>query len=142
MNRATTSRDVADALIPLRALRRDGGQTRLGLLLFLLLLVAGVWAGFKIIPFYYYYNEIQGLMDAQAAKASLFSDEKIRKELLKRIRKLEIPINDPEDLKINRFDGKIVIDLKYEEVLYIDLGEDRVYDLWIFKFNPHVERQY
>ena len=121
-------------------LSSDRGGSRLGFLLFALFLTAGLWVGYKVIPFFYYYNEILGLMDAQAAKASMFSDAKIRKELLKRIKKLEIPLDDPEDLMINRVDGKIIIDLKYEEVLYIDLGEDRVYDLYVFKFNPHVER--
>lgn len=121
----------------------ERGGSRLGLLLFLLVLTAGVWAGSKVIPFYYYYNEVLGLMDAQASKASVFTDVKIRKELEKKIRKLEIPVDDlSEDLKINRVDGKIIIDLKYEEVLYLDLGEDRVYDIYVFKFNPHVEKNF
>lgn len=119
---------------------RERGASRAVILLFLLVLSAAIWVGFKVLPFFYYYNEILGLMDAQAAKASMFTDAKIRKELVKRIKKLEIPLDDPENLKINRVDGKIVIDLKYEEVLYLDLGEDRVYDLYVFKFNPHIER--
>ena len=118
----------------------ERGLSRLGVMILVLIISAGVWLGLHVIPFFYYYNELLGLMDAQAEKASVFTDAKIRKELMKKINKLQIPIDDPEDLKINRIDGKIVIDLKYEEVLYVDLGPDRVYDLYVFKFNPHVER--
>ncbi|MCC6220319.1 MAG: DUF4845 domain-containing protein [Deltaproteobacteria bacterium] len=123
-------------------LSSNGGIGRLSILLIILLVVSSVYVGNQVIPFYYYYHEISGLMENQAAKASIFSDEQIRKTLMKQIKKLELPIGEEEDLKINRFDGKILIELEYEEVLYLDLGEDRVYDLYVFKFNPRVQRSY
>ncbi len=81
-------------------------------------------------------------MEAQATKASVFTDAQISKELFRHIKKLEIPIDDPDQLKINRFEGKILIQLQYQEVLSIDLGEDRIYDLWVFPFDARVERDY
>lgn len=115
------------------------GMSRLGVLLFILLLVAGVFVGFQVLPFYYGYYEIEGLMQEQAKKASVFTDDEIRRNLLERIDKLELPIDSPEDLKINRFNDKITIDLEYQEVLYVDFGEDWDYDLWVFDFNPRAE---
>ena len=120
--------------------KSHSGLGRLTTLILILLVSAGVYVGFQVIPFYYYYNELLGQMDEQAKKASLFRDQQIRKTLLKFIDDLEIPIDDPDDLKINRFNNKIVIELEYNEVLYIDLGEDRVYDLHVFHFHPRVEQ--
>jgi hypothetical protein len=115
------------------------GMSRLGVLLVILFLAAGVFVGYQVFPFFYYYYELEGLMEAQADKATVFSDAEIRQNLMEKIKKLEIPIDDPEDLLINRFDGKITIDLQYEEVLFADFGE-KTYDLYVFKFHPHVER--
>lgn len=118
---------------------RVAGISRLGVLVFVLIIASCVFVGYQVFPFYYYYWEIQGLMDAQAVKASEFTDGEIRTNILQKIRKLEIPIDDEDDLKINRFDGMISIDLTYSEVLFIDWGE-KTYDLHVFEFNPHVER--
>lgn len=101
-----------------------------------------VFAGSQILPFYYNYLELEGLMEAQARKASVFTDAQIHREIWHRIKELEIPVDDPDELQINRADGKIIIDLKYEEVFYIDLGSKFSYDIYVFKFNPHVEQQY
>lgn len=99
-----------------------------------------IWLLFQIIPFYYSYYELLGQVEAQADKALEFTDATIQKTLLKEIKSLEIPIDNPEDLKINRYAGKIVIELQYAEVLYVDLGDYGVYDLYVFPFDIHVER--
>jgi len=119
--------------------RSEDGISRLGVLIFVLIIVAGLFVSYQVFPFYYYYWELEGLMQAQADKASVFSDEEIRRNILEKIKKLEIPIDDPEDLKINRFDGLISIDVAYDEVLFLDWGE-KTYDLHVFHFNPHVEQ--
>ena len=114
---------------------------RLSLLFVILILLVVIFTGSQIIPFYYYYYDMLGQMEAQAKKATVNSDSEIRQYLLERIKKNEIPIESEDDLKINRFDGKIVIELSYEEVFYINLGEDRIYDLHVFEFDPRVEAQ-
>jgi hypothetical protein len=120
-------------------LQNQRGLNRLGVLLFVLIIAALVFVGSQVFPFFYYASELEGMMDAQARKATVFSDQEIREFLRHEIKRLEIPIEKETDLKINRTNNKIIIELEYEEVLYIDLGEDRSYDLYVFKFNPHVE---
>jgi len=115
------------------------GEGKLGLILFLLVLGSGVFLAFRVLPFYYYYYEIQGLMESQAAKASVFTDDQIRKRLMKRIKELEIPLDKDQDLQINRLGNKIIIEMYYEEYLSVEFGED-TYDLHTFVFNPRVER--
>lgn len=120
----------------------EAGLSRLGVLIVILVLATSVFVGYQVFPFYYYYYEIQGLLEAQAKKASVFSDGEIRKNILERVKKLEIPLEDPDSLKINRFDGKIVIEFEYDEVLFLDLStpdQDRVYDLYTFHFVPRAE---
>jgi hypothetical protein len=125
-----------------KEINKTSGISRLGVLIFVLLVTIAVFVGNQVIPFYYYYYELLGLMESQAAKASVFSDAQIRKTITKKISELNIPINNHEDLKINRFGGKILIELYYEEVLFIEFGESWSYDLHTFKFNPRVERTY
>lgn len=118
----------------------DRGLSRLGILILLLLVAAVVYAGSQVFPYFYNFYELQGLMEAQAEKASEFTDDEIRKSLVARMKKLDIPY-EADLLKINRFDGKIVIEYEYSEVLYFDLDEDHAYDLHTFDFHPRAERQ-
>lgn len=121
----------------------ENGVSRLGLLFFVLVIVSVVYSGSQIIPFYYDYYEIKGLMEGQADKASVHTDHQIRVAIRKKIVKLGIPI-DIEDLddhlEIARLSGKIVIDLKYQEVFYVTLWDDTDKEIYVFDFNPHVER--
>ena len=118
------------------------GMSKLGALFFVTIFGSVTWVFYHVIPFYYSFYEIEGQMEALAVKASLFSDSYIQQELMRFIKKLDIPVDNPEDIKINRFEGKILIDLKYQEYLTLELGEGRDYDLWIFDFNPHVEHEF
>ena len=122
--------------------RLERGVTRLGMIFFGSIVFCVGWVAYNVIPFYYSYYELLGQMDAQAVKASLFTDVQITQELMRWVKKLGIPIDRPDELKINRFEGKIVMEMNYDEVLSADLGEDRIYDLWVFHFNPRVEREY
>ncbi len=118
----------------------ERGITKIGLLFCLLLILVGVLLGGQVIRFYYSYYDLLGLMEAQAAKASVINDEQMRYTITKRIKELEIPIEDPEaELNIERTASEISISITYSEVLFIDLGEGREYDLWEFQFNPKAE---
>lgn len=117
----------------------DSGLGRIGLLLVLLVLGAVVFVSAQVFPFYYNYYEIQGLMEAQVAKASEFSDEEIRRNLWERVQKLDIPLGEADEIKISRFNGKINIEFDYQEVLTFEWGE-KVYELYIFDFSPQAEK--
>lgn len=114
------------------------GASNVGILLFILTILAGVFVGFQVMPFYYSYYELQGLMQSQADKGSEFKDEEIKRVLKRALKKLDIPA-EIEELKINRFAGRIVIELNYSEVLFVDFGGGYDYDLWEFHFNPRGE---
>lgn len=125
----------------------ESGINRLGLLFFLSIVGAVVYAGSQVLPYYYNYYEILGLMEEQGRKASVFKDDEITKTIMQRVKKLEIPLETPDDLKINRFNGQIQIDMKYEESFDIpigtdDEGETKYFHVHTFQFNPHVEQNF
>lgn len=119
----------------------QSGQTRLGSLITLIFFAAAGYAAWCIVPFFYYYSEMLGIMEAQASKAQVFTDAEIRKNLMKKVKELNLPIDNADELKINRFSGVIRIELEYQEVFYFSFrGKD--YDIYTFHFNPVVESPY
>lgn len=120
---------------------KSRGLGLVGALILILLAGALFYIGHQVVTIYYSYYDLIGMMDAQAQRAEVRSDGEIREFLAKRIVELQIPVDNPaEALKINRFNSKIVIQMQYVEVVYIDFGGDNVYDLWEFQFRPLVER--
>ena len=126
-------------------------MSRLGWLILILFITAGVYVGNQVIPFYYYYHELEGLMRFQAKKAQALSDGEIRENLVRKIKKLELPVDDMDNLRIQRKARTMIIDLEYTEVLYVDVSflnefydmpQGGVYDIWVFNFNPHVEEKF
>ena len=121
---------------------KENAFGRLGALGVILIFVVVGFLASQIIPFYYYYYEFLGQMEAQAQKASVNTDAKIKKFLIQRARELELPISNPdEDIKIYRAAGSIIIETEYEEVLYVDFGQGYSWDLHYFKFHPRVQKQ-
>lgn len=123
----------------LRIPMREDGVSNLGILLFVFLVLGSVYVSSHVFPFYYSFYELQGLMQAQADKASEFSDAEIKSNIAREIRKHDIPADPDEDIMINRFNGKIVIECPYEEVFYVDFGDGYDFDIWTFEFNPRGE---
>jgi len=99
-----------------------------------------VWAGYNIIPFYYYYYELQNQFDAAIRVASEYTDQEIRQKLMYHIKKMEIPAED-EDLKINRYDNRMQISLDYAEEFYVTWKE-KDYTIHTFPFHAEVDRVY
>lgn len=108
------------------------GASKLTLAVFLSLLGAVLYCGYKILPFYYYHYELRNQMAAAIRQASLFSDLEIRRKLLYQINWMQIPARE-EDLKIERFDGRMRISLPYSEVFYITWrGKEHVIHVFDF----------
>ena len=117
------------------------GVSLFGFVVFAALIVATVYTLFHLAPIGYNYLEIEGQMEAQARKASLFSDKEIQTTLLEQMKKLGIEPADTGQLQINRLDDKITISYRYDEVFAIDVA-DYYYEIHTFHLNPKVEVRY
>ena len=120
---------------------KESGMSKITLAFLIVFGGSAAYFGSQVINFYYCFYEVEGLMEFQAKKGEFLKDSEIRENLLERITKLEIPIDDPEDIKINRVDGNLIIGFKYVEVLSLDF-KGKTYDLHVFPFNPHVSVSY
>lgn len=121
--------------------RQQGGLGRWTALIFLTITGLVVWIGYNVLPFYYCYYELLNQFEQHAKVASMYTDAEIREKLMYHIRKLEIPIDKPEDLLINRDGRTMQIRLKYKEIFYITWkGKD--YDLYIFPFDANMKRNF
>lgn len=119
----------------------EHGVSKLGFCFFLAIVGSLVWVGFQVLPFYYDYYEVLGLMEEQASKSGILTDMEMRDTILKRIHKLGIPIGHDENLKIVRQGSHTRIEFQYKEVLDVDFGHGRYYKLWVFDFHPYADRE-
>lgn len=111
----------------------ERGTSRAGML-FVVLICAGLtYAGMQVLPFYYYYYELQGLMEAQVRVASDKTEEEIRTNLMRRIEELEIPVRDESSILILKNGKEIYLELDYTEILWFSLG-DKDYTIHEFEF--------
>ena len=124
----------------LRRLRLEHGIGKLTLLVFGVLAGALLYSAYHILPFYYYYLELQSHMEQAIKVADVDTDEEIRKKLIYQIRWMNIPA-DEKKLRIERGDHFMRISLPYEEIFYVPWqGEDR--DLYVFKFVAKAEGKF
>lgn len=119
----------------------ESGMSKITLLFLVVIGGSLVYFGSQVINFYYCFYEIEGLMEFQAKKGQVFKDSEIRETIFERVKKLEIPVDDPEEIKINRVDGKLYISMRYSEVLEFDYN-GKSHEIYVFPFNPHVAVPY
>ena len=119
----------------------DSGFLSFGTFFWVLVLACLVYAGFRISPFYYDFYELQNLMQAQADKASVLTDEEMRSNILAKIKELKMPPESAEDLRIERLSDRIEIDTAYDQLFDIDLGDYGYYEIYRFHFEPFAEQQ-
>jgi hypothetical protein len=120
------------------SLKRGAGKLTVSV--FLVLIGTVLFCAYKVLPFYYYYYELQNQMAAAIRTASVYNDAEIRKKLWTQIKWMQIPAK-PEALKIERFDGRMRISLPYSEVFYIT-WQDKEYDIHTFDFIAQEEGKY
>lgn len=109
---------------------------KLTLLVFGTLAFVLLYSAYHIMPFYYYYYELQNQFESHAKAAVIYTDKELRQKLLYQIKRMEIPAS-PQDLKIQRVGNKITISMPYSEVFYVSWG-GKDYDIHTFHFNPYV----
>ena len=117
--------------------RRELGIGRITLLVFGALIAAAVYGGFRIIPYYYYYFELENQMQSLIRVASLTPDQEIRKKLAQQLKRMDISATI-DNLRIERVNPRMRMSLPYEEELWFSFrGKD--YHIYTFKFNAYAE---
>lgn len=120
-----------------KGLRDQTGASKLTLLVFGAILAAAVYSGYKIIPFYYAYFELQNQMEQVVRLAQTLSDAEVREKIEYHIEHLDIPV-ETRDLKVSRDGGFLKVGLEWQEVFYVTFrGKD--YEIHTFDFHAHAE---
>jgi hypothetical protein len=99
-----------------------------------------VYVAYHILPFYYYYFEMQNQMQAVIRLASTHTDQQIRKKLAYHMVKMDIPAS-PDELLISRQEDFMKISLKYKEVFSIPWGMDEKV-IYVFDFKPEAQGRF
>ena len=116
----------------------QSGVGKLTLAVFGLLIFVSLYVAYHVLPFYYYFYELQGNMDRMVTVASVENDKTLKQRLLSQIHWMQIPARD-EDLIFERLDpNRIKLSLKYKEVFFIKWGE-KDYVIREFPFHAHAE---
>lgn len=118
--------------------KMERGITKLGLLITIGIIVLVGNLGLKVANFYYSYYELEGLMEFQARKSKVFSDNEMKRTIFTRVWEVGVPLDGPDDIHINRVGNKTIIETSYNEVLDIEIA-GKSYDLHVFPFHLRVE---
>ena len=119
---------------PVPQAKRGNPLVRLGIGFLVLFL------GYKVVPFYYYYFDIQSNCAQVVRNAAVESDEELRRDLLEVVRRNGLE-KEARDIGIQRIGGRIKIWLNYQEDLEVSLM-GRSFTLYSFDFTPTAERVY
>lgn len=118
----------------------EAGLGKLTLLVFGTLIGVIVYCAAEILPFYYYYYELQNDIYSVSVVADQYTDDEVRQKILQRIKELEIPV-EPESLIIERNTEDIRIAIKYEEEFYIKF-KGKYHTIHIFPFKIDMVTRY
>ena len=90
------------------------GEGRLKAIIYTLILVAGIYAAFKLVPLYVANYELKDKIGEQArfAVVNRYTDEQIRDILYKTIQDLDIPAKR-EDIKVQQTNHGLMISVNY-----------------------------
>ncbi len=96
-------------------LRDQNGEGRVGLLIALVLLAAGIFVGVKIIPVRINAYEFGDFIQEECRFAAVRNqDAEVEKRILAKAAALEIPLKK-KDLSVKRTSGEMVITASYEQ---------------------------
>lgn len=118
------------------------GSIGLGSLILLCAFFAALYSAWHIVPIYYRYYEILGTVRGQVKVYEPRRESKVRAKILSRIRELGIPLENERYLQIVKMGDRVRIELDYSEVFNVDLGEGRVYEVYVFEFHPMAEANF
>lgn len=115
----------------------ERGASKLTLIVFGSIIFVVLYCAFSILPFFYYYYELQNHMEAMIKVASIEPEREVRRRLVDHIKWMEIPA-DPGKLKIEKNGQFMKITLSYDEVFYVSWG-GKEYDIHVFHFDAVAE---
>ena len=92
------------------------GEGRAGCIFWAIVLLITALIGLKVVPVKYANSQIYDFMYEQAKFAQQVPASRIRKDVLRKARELNLPL-DPKKLVVKRGVGRILIELEYDEVL-------------------------
>jgi hypothetical protein len=115
----------------------EKGIGKLTLLVFGGLVGSALYCSYYILPFYYYFYEMQNQMEQVIKIASTDTDEEIHKKLATFMKRIEIPA-EPEDIRIERDGHNMKIALDYEEIFDVEF-DGKVYYTRRFPFHARAE---
>lgn len=116
-----------------KRLLRERGIGYLTLIVFGTLIAALIVAGYNIIPFYYYYFELENQLTQLVRVSSIYTDEELREKLKAHLKRMDIPATI-DDLKIRRFGHEVKMEMEYEEDFYLTF-RGKEYDIYTFYFH-------
>ena len=131
---------VEEADVPVQEPKQVSQPKRGSPLIRLGLTAAVLFLGYKIVPFYYYYFDIQSNCAQVLRNAAVESDEELRRDLIEVVRRNGID-KEARDIGIQRIGGRIKIWLNYQEDLEVSLM-GKSFTLYRFDFTPTAEGVY
>ena len=116
---------------------RERGMGKLTLLVFGTIVAAALYVAYNVLPFYYYYFELQEQMRQLVRVGNVYSDKELREKLRRHMERMEIPATI-DAVKIERRGTNTAVSLEYSEVFYIRWqGKD--IEVHRFNFRAHAE---
>jgi hypothetical protein len=111
----------------------DEGKATLGNILFILLVLAMVYFGYKFIPVRVNAFSFYDAMSEEASFAAHRNDKQIKANLLQFAREKRLPVT-AEDLKIKREPGRMIVEADYTVVV------DTIFFTYDWRFEEKVSR--
>ena len=102
-------------MLSLRSSKKaQSGEGRLKAIIYTVILVAGIYAAFKLVPLYVANYELKDKISEQArfAVVNRYTEEQIRDILFKTIQDLDIPAKR-EDIKVQQTNHGLLISVNY-----------------------------
>ena len=96
----------------MRRYRGQRGEGQFGCVVGLLLLLAGIFVAWKMIPIKVKAAELRQEVVDESKSAGMHGDERILKEIMSKAQQLELPLT-PEGVVINRRASAITVDVNY-----------------------------
>jgi len=115
---------------------RMRGGARLKALIWTVILIAGLYAGYKLIPVYFANYQLQDKMReiARFATVNNMTDEKVRDAVFREVKEREIPARR-EDIKVQMSQRGVTISLNYT------VNVDLILFQRDLQFSPSVENR-